>query len=230
MDPLSTVVNEYGYIPYMGTDTEGGPDGRQTIKGPQRDRVAANIKELRNMRGRMSLAELSARLHSLGHPLRTTQIHKIERGERKVDVDDLVALALALDVSPNRLLLPGTADPYESVQLTSELSTTEHAAWRWARGRQTLYAVRPRPPGDWSGLVEETSGRLREFPRVNRPDIPPDPPTAQVGPHWGELQDLWQAASTLADKIGCSVDAVLRLVPDAEIVDDDPGDGDDGDS
>lgn len=218
MHRVSTFVNNCGSIPYVGTDTEDGRDGRQTIKGPQRERVAVNVKELRGLR-RMTLAELSVRLHLLGHPLRSTAIHKIEQRERKVDADDLVALALALDVSPNRLLLPGTAVRGVDTQLTNAASVDELDAWRWARGKQTFFGLPMRQEERQAMQYgRQMYERRVEFPRINRPDVPEHPPTAQVGPHWRELQNLWQATSSLAAEIGCSLEAVLRLIPDAEIV------------
>jgi transcriptional regulator with XRE-family HTH domain len=67
--------------------------------------MAANLKQIRQERG-VSYAELGRRLRALLHPILDTGIMKIEKGERRVDVDDLVALALALGVTPNRLILP----------------------------------------------------------------------------------------------------------------------------
>lgn len=79
----------------METTPKVGPVGRQ---------VAANVKTLR---GRIPVRELSARLEQLGRPILPSGITKIEQGARRVDVDDLAALAEAFDVSPYRLLLPG---------------------------------------------------------------------------------------------------------------------------
>ncbi|MGW3486515.1 helix-turn-helix domain-containing protein [Streptomyces sp. NPDC001054] len=64
-------------------------------------RVAAEVARLR---GRVTVRELSARLEELGRPILPSGISKIEHGLRRVDVDDLVALAMALEVTPNRLL------------------------------------------------------------------------------------------------------------------------------
>jgi transcriptional regulator with XRE-family HTH domain len=62
-------------------------------------------KEVARLRGRTTVRELSARLSKLGRPILPSGITKIEQGSRRVDVDDLVALALALEVTPTRLLL-----------------------------------------------------------------------------------------------------------------------------
>ncbi|MFB6955472.1 helix-turn-helix domain-containing protein [Streptomyces sp. NPDC056309] len=79
--------------------------------GPAGERVAVNLRQLRIARS-MSLSDLSAKLRKLGHPLSTDAISKIENGRvsvpkpksvRRVDVDDLLALAAALAVAPARL-------------------------------------------------------------------------------------------------------------------------------
>ncbi|WP_199564903.1 helix-turn-helix domain-containing protein [Spongiactinospora rosea] len=139
----------------MGTIQEPGPTGL---------RVAANIKALRDARG-ISVRALSARVTELGRPILASGIHKIEQGQRRVDSDELVALALALDVSPNRLLLPGTAGTAAGVELTPEVSSpTEDAAWRWATGEYCLFPLdAPTPAAD-----------VIRFMAENRPHVTSD--------------------------------------------------------
>lgn len=60
---------------------------------------------------RVPYTELSKRLTDLGRPIPVLGLRRIERGERRVDVDDLIALAWALSVPPAALLFPvGKAD------------------------------------------------------------------------------------------------------------------------
>ena len=59
---------------------------------------------------RMSQDELAAAVGRLGRPMTRQIIGKTEAGDRRIDVDDLVAFAVALGVTPGRLLLPGTAE------------------------------------------------------------------------------------------------------------------------
>lgn len=87
-----------------------GPSGRQ---------VAINVRQLREARG-LSLRGLSARLKDHGWNLSADALNKIENGRelsvgavplrqiRRVDVDDLVALAKALGVETSMLLVPLT--------------------------------------------------------------------------------------------------------------------------
>ncbi len=108
--------------------------------------VARNIERIRRARY-LAYTELSARLHDLGREIPTWGLRKIESGGRRVDSDDLVALALALNVSPIALLLPTEAarlvdkcDQYPAERL-----------WKWAAG------------------VDSLGGDVLEFMRDSRP-------------------------------------------------------------
>jgi transcriptional regulator with XRE-family HTH domain len=74
-------------------------------RGPTAATVAANVKRLREQLN-LGLRALAQRLADAGRPLTHTALDKIERGTRRVDVDDLMALAAALDISPATLLMP----------------------------------------------------------------------------------------------------------------------------
>lgn len=122
-------------------------------------------KEVARLRGRTTVRELSARLAKLGRPILPSGITKIEQGSRRVDVDDLVALAAALKVTPTRLLLgPPPTDgsshdpahdevwewepwtdsegneraPVPVLRLTPELAMEPWEAWAWAMGDMPL--------------------------------------------------------------------------------------------
>lgn len=71
--------------------------------GPVGEQVIANVTRLRKQL-RLSQAQLSERLAEAGRPIRATGIHRVETGKRRVDVDDLVALAGALGVRPAALM------------------------------------------------------------------------------------------------------------------------------
>lgn len=144
-------------------------------------RVAANVRALRKARGNMTLDDLSRRLSELDRPIPKSGLSKIESGERRVDVDDLMALAIALQVTPNRLLLTdGIKD--EQIGLTKGFSTTDRAAWQWScadRVHQTLLGLpQPgqvegfrNPAGRFEGDGEPVT--IYEFQRENRPHRPP---------------------------------------------------------
>ena len=67
--------------------------------------VSANVKSLREQ-ANLSLRGLAKRLAAAERPLTHSAVDQIEKGERRVDVDDLMALAAALDVTVQTLLMP----------------------------------------------------------------------------------------------------------------------------
>lgn len=132
-------------------------------RGPTAQRVAANVKEAREKR-RLSLEALSQRMGEIGRPMLRTGLAKIESGERRVDVDDLMALAIALQVTPNRLLLgsPPEGADFGIVQLTPRLAHMGEDAWLWACGERRI-------PGFAAWMPEGTVEWMKE----NRPHRPP---------------------------------------------------------
>ncbi len=139
---------------------------------PVRRRVAENVRLLRRERG-WSLEALSARLARLGRPLSLSGISKVENGDRGVDVDELVALALALDVTPNRLLLTAEAGAAQ-IELTPQACVEQLAAWRWACGDEE-------PLGHLASDddVVHSATRTERFVRENRPHDPDDTTTVK---------------------------------------------------
>jgi len=94
--------------------------------------VARNVAELREQRGH-TVRSLAAVLDErLGRKILASGITKIENHARGVDVGDLVALAIALGVNPNRLLLPVDDEGQERTSRNqgSASSPTCYAAWR----------------------------------------------------------------------------------------------------
>ncbi|GAA2507435.1 hypothetical protein GCM10010393_45320 [Streptomyces gobitricini] len=71
--------------------------------GPAGTRAARAIERARTTRG-FAQRQLAARATALGHPMTITTVSRIERRRRRCDVDDLVAIAAALGVSPLALL------------------------------------------------------------------------------------------------------------------------------
>src|SRR6478609_7894890 len=99
---LSLARSQIGVrIPIMGTS--------EVRRGAVAERVRTNIKRIRQDRG-LTGAQLADLLGALGRPMLPSAVNKIETGARRVDVDDLTAIALALNTTPNRLLLGNPAD------------------------------------------------------------------------------------------------------------------------
>lgn len=70
--------------------------------------MARTIENLRTDRG-LSQRQLVGHVTELGHPMSNTMLSRIERAQRRCDVDDLVVIAEALLVSPLVLLQRRTA-------------------------------------------------------------------------------------------------------------------------
>ncbi|MGK5496566.1 helix-turn-helix domain-containing protein [Streptomyces sp. URMC 125] len=76
--------------------------------GPVGIRAARTIEILRTERG-LAQRQLAGRVTALGRPMSNTMLSRIERAQRRCDVDDLAAIAEALLVSPLVLLQGPTA-------------------------------------------------------------------------------------------------------------------------
>lgn len=117
------------------------PDSRQAKNppGPAGRRVMERVKKLRLASG-LTFKELSERLEALGRPIPVLGLSRLEEGKRRVDADDLVTLALALDVTPNRLMLPDV-DARTSASahgLTPEVKGRPQELWSWAQGEAPI--------------------------------------------------------------------------------------------
>lgn len=121
--------------------------------------VADNVRRLRVARG-LSLRALAAELTRAGRPLSADALNKIENGRtlepgaeepkqiRRVDVDDLVGLALALRVSPLALLMPWAGTPNTPAEITGAVTASAREAWQWADGEKPLNPSEADPYGD----------------------------------------------------------------------------------
>jgi transcriptional regulator with XRE-family HTH domain len=125
--------------------------------GPTGQTVARNLARLRSARG-LSTYDLSRLLTKASRPIAPSAITRIEGGIRKVDVDDLMALAVALRVSPTALLMPPTVDPDEAVNITGEGEISADVAWEWTLGERPLSI-----PADDDGEV------WNDFQTMSRP-------------------------------------------------------------
>jgi transcriptional regulator with XRE-family HTH domain len=93
--------------------------------------VARNIQRVRKAR-QLKQSDVSERLTAAGRPTLPTVVSKIERGERRIDVDDLVAFGRALGVPPILLLYPLGEE--EEVEVLAGQRASTWAAFRWFVG------------------------------------------------------------------------------------------------
>lgn len=107
---------------------------RKIEQGPVGRRVAERVRGHRENRG-FSLGTLSSRLAAYGRPILPSGLNKIEQGHRRVDVDDLVALAAALETTPSELL-----DPELSMTASGHTASDGSAILTGGREHQTEMA------------------------------------------------------------------------------------------
>jgi len=118
---------------------------RNPIGAPTRI-VGANVKRIRGDIG-FTQADLSRSLAQNGHPIPVSSIGRIETGDRRVEVDDLVALALALGVSPLALLLPHTRGPEDVVEFSGWGPDLARDVWGFSLGIAEIADVSDEEPG-----------------------------------------------------------------------------------
>ncbi|MGP5701490.1 helix-turn-helix domain-containing protein [Glutamicibacter arilaitensis] len=108
-------------------------------QGPSGRAVAENLARIRR-RVNMTAGELVATMERAGYKLPRTAISDIENGYRRVNADDIMALSVALNVNPNALLLPSTADSHlVGDEITGAVpETSGKDAWAWGDGFRAL--------------------------------------------------------------------------------------------
>ncbi|WP_369184127.1 helix-turn-helix domain-containing protein [Streptomyces sp. Y1] len=147
------------------------------------DAVALRVKEARNRRG-WTMKQLAAACHDVGATKLTAPVlANIETGRRdangvrrrELSIDEVVALAVALDISPMHLLgLPEEAEPGTTVLLTPEVSVSDgELLMEWFCGQKALpqsdsrqfysTAIQRRPASDsQQALADFTSSVLQD--------------------------------------------------------------------
>lgn len=109
--------------------------GKKSELGPTGATAAHNVKRLRNRQG-LTYVDLAARLESVGRPIPTLGLRRIEAGERRIDVDDLVALAYCLGANANALLFPPTNE--NVIEISGAGMQPAWEVWNWANGKSPI--------------------------------------------------------------------------------------------
>jgi 8-oxo-dGTP pyrophosphatase MutT (NUDIX family)/transcriptional regulator with XRE-family HTH domain len=117
----------------------------------------ARLREVRRLKG-WTQQQLADELASLGVRLDASGITRMERGTRGVTLDDVIAIAAALGVSPLHMIVPLDDN---GAQLTPSLTVPTADARAWLRGQLPLdqadehlfYAQTPESEADWFPLV-----------------------------------------------------------------------------
>lgn len=118
-----------------------------------RDRV----REARRVRG-WTQRDLAAALDRVGVKIDASNVTRLERGNRSVTLDEVIAIAVVLGVSPLHLIVPLDDN---GAQLTPTLTVKTEEARAWLRGQTPLkesderwfYTQTPESEADWFPLA-----------------------------------------------------------------------------
>jgi hypothetical protein len=98
----------------------------------------------------------------VGHPIPELGLRRIEKGERRVDVDDLLALCLVLGITPVDLLVPKDVADDQWYQVAPKATARTENVREWIRGEDVLfyrtdpYEDEPETPFQPSDLLNPT--------------------------------------------------------------------------
>ncbi|MSO78183.1 MAG: XRE family transcriptional regulator [Acidimicrobiia bacterium] len=192
--------------------------------GTTGERVAENVKKLR---GRIPVRELSRRLGDLGRPMLPSAITKIEQGTRRVDADDLIALAIVLDVTPNRLLLMDREQAVEAggdVDLVPAKRVLWREAWEWATGEQTLDEIKTTKSQYLFALENRPHSGVRQVLL----EVPGDAVSVMFAVDFTQAGDAGELASRMLEVLEDAKRTVQALAhPSSDVLDKDNLMGDD---
>ena len=106
--------------------------GMKSELGPTAQSVADAVRRHRERMG-WSFARLSRELTKAGRDIPALGLSRVEAGQRRIDVDDLTALAVVFDVSPASLLMPPAPNdhPDDYVRFTGTDMIPATRAWGW---------------------------------------------------------------------------------------------------
>lgn len=119
------------------------------------------LKEARKLKG-WTQQQLADALASLGVKLDASGITRMERGTRGVTLDDVIAIAAALGVSPLHMIVPLDDN---GAQLAPSLTVSTADARAWLRGQRPLqeaderlfYAQTPESEAEWMAIAPGAS-------------------------------------------------------------------------
>lgn len=131
--------------------------------------IGAQVRHVRDKVRGWHLSDLSEKLGELGMNLGKNALSKLETGQRNMTAEELVYIAVALDVTPNRLLLGGsTEDMGQMIRIANTWEITLAEAWAWASGEELPNTSTPGVDKSWDDHLKGDKFRVE-----NRPHRPP---------------------------------------------------------
>lgn len=154
----------------------------------------------------MTQRALAQQVTSLGVRMAPSAVAKIEDGSRRVDVDDLVVLAVALNAPVARLLVGDFEQAFdgEPVPLTPTRAVDPARAWSFATGQAALPDFHDPEDRRPATQVREEAFRDALPAQVRRSTVDP----------WDDLM-LQRAMSFLRVPVGHAIEAAMRGDEDA---------------
>lgn len=143
---VSKVANDKTTNPAQNRISDLGPTGQQ---------LAKQLKRVRNDRG-LDLRSLAERLRANGRFISASSLSKIENEARRVDADDLMALAVALDISPLWLLIDDEELP---TTMPTDMTPDEVRAWALSK----THIARSARLSYWESRSAELAKELEEL-------------------------------------------------------------------
>jgi transcriptional regulator with XRE-family HTH domain len=220
----------------MASDEKPGRSAGRPL-GPTGETVRSNIRRIRQNQ-RIALTELSEKMGELGRPIPVLGIRRIEDGQRRVDADDLVALALALGVSPTSLLMPDVDNVDDEITITGlPESVSAGRAYSWFGGKVPITAAethwasfvlhgRPRWEGSQANpavaqaLAEVTHAlgaeEILKGARIAEIDQLIDSEYDKIAGHVTDIADKTQQHAELVDRATDLADKARKEDPDGD--------------
>lgn len=140
----------------MADGDEEQPDSANAGVGD----VGSNIRRIREGR-RMSYVELAQRLADTGRPIPVLGLRRIENGDRRIDVGDLLAISVVLGVTPVDLLVPSSAAADEPYEVTPLVTAATERVRAWIGGG---FLVEPESAADLAQMIATMpAGRAQQI-------------------------------------------------------------------
>lgn len=134
--------------------------------------AAEAIRRLRTER-HWTLVKVGEEMGKRGRPMGTNALRLVERGERRIDVDDLIAFADVFEVHPAELLGIPTGDPSQSTMRMSQAE--EHfedlTVAADALERLAEHGITPADVVSWMRLRDVSRGILAYATSAIRPTV-----------------------------------------------------------
>ena len=128
---------------------------------------AQRVREARN-RLNWKQTDLANELDRLGYPMDRTTIARLENNDRKVSLNDFMAICIALSISPLHMLIPVEEEGEEAQQIAAapEYLVDRAAMARWVKGDMNLPGMDAasfarQMPDEWlKKIMEERAQRF----------------------------------------------------------------------